>query len=1281
MKEKTRKILIMAVMAALIISLMAASLCYTFTYGRYSGGRLDDNSTYDDLIDFVGATAFEVSTPDEFVNAIENGYSYIKIDENAEKPFVINNDVANVYTNLVIDVNGNVVVRNSRNPLLDVRRSISVVLVYDSSEEATGGFYNPVGSALQTSGGSLTVGSGSYMSGPNSTVNANLPTSRSVSLVTRGDRTSSYGTAQAATLPILTETTGDKYLPENWTDTEGGDQIKEDTYLLYTEVKNAFVGKGETSDGIVPDPDEPSTGDPAEEAEEIAFQDGQLYVNCEKFTVDDTQTTYSADIFAPDSNVASCDFYYYYPIEENGAYSEDAGTVDSPKTYAVVYGYNDVKGLAEDSTDDTTAVDLREKGLAWPYAAIRSVEDGTVGGVTHARGGTFTTNFGTVNTYGIYSVGGTMTVGTDSESTPPEFTATGEGTCIGMSAGNGDTLTIASGSFSSEVGDTILMSGGEMTVTGGTFEKNASSGSQSTEVASNGSAIRVEGGTLNINGTQTGNTKSVTFTIKGSNVNGITAYDGTVEAASADFTFNSGSGGSGGTMNYGIAASGGTIKATSCVFTIPGNDNNGIVASGGQITASSSTFTLDGESNNGIYSIVEDISSDTTDFDAQADGCTFNITGSDSHGVYATGGRTRVQGGFINMATQAAPGNDNFGIEVASGEVIANGCAITVYGTYSAGVLARGGIVNLGSYNDVSANITVHLGDNNTSLSSSAVSSESADGVDGVININGSTYIWSDGLGITARGEVHVTDGTAQVITTRGTGVYVNNGELNVDSGAKLEVTSTIMQGCSWVTPPETVGEPISQIYNGVFVQGGSLTSNGTLNVDFTGVESDDVATGNNSNLDYDTSWIDDSWVRVSDNVYRNFQVKSYAVRVEGRDVLDEEGNPIDQVTIAAGTITNSIGGGVLVTGGGLTLGQGTSGPTVNATAGEGIVGEGEDLYYDDYRIEGNTTGNWAYSPPIYGGDAVKVDGGTLTIHGGEYTANYGNGILVSNGTATVNGGTFTGNDDRDYYGGLYTGAGSNYGLKVLGGSATVKGGTFSSNGGGVFIMGTETNNQQTTITAATIEVSGATAVSLWNYANVVFGTENGNNSLLTASAESTGLAVEKTSDGAEQTITINSGTFRGETVASNKNGIWYGNDATMTINGGIFTGGSSGLFIGVDPGSDKLKISSGTFTGNSGAISGNNLWSISTNEIIARGSWCFDGNDNAVCDREYNGRQVRYDYFQVGGGGQKQNGDSAENYSVALNDTVYNQNGGRLGNFNSIGTIVVQTGNQITNE
>ncbi len=1164
MKEKTRKILIMAVMAALIISLMAASLCYAFTYGRYTGGRLDDNSTYDDLIDFVGATAFTVTSPEEFVNAIENGYSYIKIGEGAEDPFVINEDIADVYTNLVLDVNGTTVIRNSRNPVLDVRRSISVVLVYDSSEGATGGFYNPVGSALQTSGGSLTIGSGSYMSGPNSTVNASLPGSQSVSLVTLYTRTSrtagSYGTkVENISMPSLS---GDVYYTG---DTTQYTYIKNDTYLIYTEEKNAFVS------------------------------DGQLYVNAKSTTTGEggnQTTTVTGTQLTPICNVASCDFYYYYPIDENGAYSEEPGTVDSPKTYAVVYGYNDVKGLAE--TEDTPLTEYEGgTNLAWPYAAIRSVKDGTVGGVTHARGGTFTTNFGTDNTYGIYSVGGTMTVGTDSASTPPEFTATGEGTCIRMSAGEGDTLTIASGNFSSRVGDTILMSGGEMTVTGGTFEKNASSGGQSTGIAANGSAIRVEGGTLNINGTQTGNTKSVTFTITGSNVNGITSPEvtgtpGIVNVTNASFTFNSGSSG---TMNYGIAAAGGTVSATSCTFAIPGNDNNGIVVSGGQITASSSTFTLNGDRNNGIYSNITNSTTEENKYDTTAQSCTFNMTGSSSFGVHSEGGKTLVQGGTITMT-----------------------------GTNSSGVYSEGGTVTLRGENAPSSmSISVDDERNGNILSCTAVST-----VGGNINVDGVVYLYSNSLGITAQGNdnatgnITVEEGAVVYVGESNsplpaTAIYVNGGSISIGTGAEVNVYSTINANYNWNTTVANFNK-----FNGIYVQGGSLTSTGTLNVTFTGVENESqyngpddlnltIDTGNDtSEANYNNAM---QVVEANSNLFANFQTKSYAVRVEG--------DTDTEVKIAKGKITNDIGGGVLVNGGKVTLGtEENSGDLTVSTTGDdpingttywnayieeykNILGQTRYRYYvveTDYVPIAGAAGNWGYEESATGGDAVKVVDGELTIEGGTYSAAHGNGILVSNGKATVNGGTFMGGDERNANTtSFYTGAGSNYGLKVLGGYATVEGGTFSSNGGGVFIMGTETNNQQTTITAATIEVSGATAVSLWDYANVVFGTLNAANNNLTVKGASTGLAVEITSSSdARQTIVINSGKFTGQGSGNDQNGIWYGNPATMTINGGEFTGGTSGLFFQVNQWNNaenkgNVQIYSGTFIGGTNSIGGRN--------------------------------------------------------------------------------------------
>lgn len=1159
MKEKTRKILIMAVMAALIISLMAASLCYAFTYGRYTGGRFDEDSRYDDLIDFVGATAFEVSTPDEFVNAIENGYSYIKIAADAEEPFVVNNDIADVYTNLVLDVNGTTVIRNSRNPVLDVRRSISVVLVYDSSVEGSGGFYNPVGSALQTSGGSLTVGAGSYESGPSDAADATLPTSNTVSLVTRENRTSTeYGTASSSTLPILTKSGGDKtksggdkYLPEGWIGTEGA-QIKEDTYLLYTEVQNAFVGNNETS------------GD-------ATFESGQLYVNCKEFTTDGTQTTYSADIFAPDSNVASCDFYYYYPIDESGAYSSTAGTVDSPKTYAVVYGYNDVKGLAEDEDDNNDGIGeataLIDDGLVWPYAAIRSVRDGAVGGVTHARGGAFKTHFGTDNTYGIYSVGGTMTVGTDSASTPPVFTATGEGTCIGMSAQTGDTLTIASGSFSSQVGDTILMRGGEMTVTGGTFTKSGNkarpSGGLEAIEASRTALIHMLGGELTIDGTVTGESDSRTYSVN-------------MTAGSTDAPLTN-------------------------VF--------------------------------GIYS------TETTD----------ETTG-----------------------------------KAVEGTVTISGCKITVNGTYSAGVLSSAGTVNLGgtAAGKAETNITVNNSISNNLLTSSAVSSEG-----GTINLNNTVEIKSDSLGITARGIINVGDETTQaaanvtVNTENATGVYVNNGTLNVNAGATLGVTSTVRSNTKWVQPPEGQTEIPPSIYNGVYVNGGSLNSTGTLNVDFTGVQSDNVGSGDNTFLSNNPS-------EIGDRAYREFIVKSYAVRVEGDDST--------KVSIAAGEITNDVGGGVLVSGGTVVLGQGTSGPTVSAT-GTGYYQTGFYVgwtyYSPPYRPSDSSESNWNYYVPSTGGEAVKIVGGGLLVLGGTYTAAQGNGILVNGGESYINGGTFESADGNR----TVAGAGASYAFKVLNGIATVYGGTFgmpSKSGSGAFVSGSPASGSTAAIYATANIYGGSFVVSddnigngdsggqagfsVLKYANVYFTETLPTTGIslpfgvsgtvadvaIVARGCAAGIAIEKTNSlsVSNATIVIDGGTYQGTRDYGGTDSVWYGNATTkLTIKSGTFTGSyRSGLYIDGDPNSN-IQISGGTFGGNSGAFSGSSLGSVTTNEIMTSGARCYYryyNNDYMICNSNGNA---------IGGNG---------NVSVALSDGVYYSWGTSVNYveaFNTLGTIVVQ--------
>lgn len=1233
MREKTRKIFIMIVMAALIVSLMAASFA-ALTYGRYSGGRRDENSAYEDILDLVGETAFEVSTADELVNAINNGYSYIKVVGD-DPTLVVNNNVADVVVNLVLDVNGHKIVRNSRNPLLNVRQSVSVVLVYDSSEKAEGGFYNPVGSALQTSGGTLTVGEGVYESGPRTDTSSSVSKTVSATVYSRGDdRTAkSYSVRETdQTFPKLAKDTGDVYLtaqdPSNI-------HLEADTYLIYTEEKNAFVGTG--------------SGE---------FEDGQLYVN-RKETSSGGTTTITADKFSPICDVASCDFYYYYPVDV-------AGTANSPQTYAVVYGYNEVKGLAK--AEDTNLTSGKDTNLVWPYAAIRSEA-----GNTHARGGEFKTHFGEENTYSIYSEGGTMTVGLSGESDPPKFQAIGKGVCINMAgtSGNADqTLTIENGSFSSEIGNTIEMSGGEMEVKKGSFTKDATVlGAASGDGASNGSAISISGGTLNIAGSEKA---PVSFTVNGDYVNGIkmekAKNDATANIAdtikNAAFSFNNKSHGD---SVAAIQVIGGALNVSDSTFDFngesaePASANNGIYVQGGSVAAENCTFSL---SPNG--SVTGSAAIASAGGTVTASGSTFTVNGFGNFSVYSSGGTVTATDCTFTMTQAGDPPDgrgDNFGIysmrpegAIQGGIATAEGCTINITGTYSAGVLSMDGALNLGASKTKETSITVSFEDNE--LSSSGVSSEG-----GEINLTGNTIITSAGLGITARGKINVTGGTSTVKTERGTGIYVQNGTLTVEEGATVEVDSEIVDACSWVVPPEHTGDESLQTnkYNGVFVNGGSLVSEGKLNVTFTGVENDAYGSGANSNLNANTA-------------YRDFQIKSYAVRVEG--------DADTTVTIASGNILNGsydengnvkensgVGGGVYVGGGKVTLGvENGKGPTVQTT---GTSVEPEEQERDPFGYGGN----WKYRLPQTGGPAVKVAGGeSTTIYGGEYRSQQGDGIVTTGGSATIYQGTFYGNDSY----GTQAGPGASYSFKVYGGTVTVKDGTFGSsdaNGGGAFVAGTAQETATAQINGGSFLSDGQAAFSILDNATVTFGENNAAN--ITVQGSKAGLVLEGYSGIGSPEITINGGNFSSTSTDENESSaIWSGNpNFKLTINGGKLTGeAKDGIFIArrtwnneSDPFIGTLKITGGEITGkthglnldrdikseNAVEISGNAVLTGTNGSGLNLAGALYKTHAVVITGGEFKGAYGAY-YGKDGGGGDGDNLDRDDH----VNDGLLIKNG-----------------------
>lgn len=1294
MSQKVRKTLIMIVMAALIICLMAASLTYTFTYGRYAGGKFDEESPYDDLIEFVGAREYTVRSPEELIQAIKDGYSNIVIAEDAEEPFVITEGVTDVEANLVLNLNGKVVVRNSRNPMLDVQTNVSVVLVYDSKQ--TGAFYNPVGSSLMASGGSLTVGSGGYESGPRAeeyengtaagtlgdTANATLfarsnETNNAVSGPTKLDRSkyvSDYSLVSGVSLPTITPKTtqengrtsvrGNVYLSSNHSD-----WLPADTFLLYTIEKDCFVGDGTSSGGVT-------------------FESDKLYVDAESETVGNDTIITASEFTTPLCNVASCDFYYYYPT--GGA----AGTKEAPQDYAVIYGYWDVKALARDDKENETdaegmATALMDSGLVYPFAAVRMVE-----GEGIVRGGTFSNHFDVAKSYGIYAEGGTLSVSKNT-TVDTTFTTGGEGVCIRVQSATGETtttgeatttggsLTISGGEFSSAIGNTIEMSGGKMTVTKGTFTKDASAAD--TASTDNGSAIDIQGGTLTMEGSD-----AKSFTITGSHVNGIkSSGGGTVTAEHTTFSMSGGDAATGtedgktyGTDMFGINIDSGTVTANGCDITIYGTYSAGILSMGKNVDDSTvSVGAAYGKaseikaseikvyvpenkkllssagisSEGGKIQLTGNVNIETNGLGITARG-PIDITGGEAtvttthgtgiyvsgatitntatltvksnitsgwswvkrpenpeedvntnvnNGIYVENGSIDASAGTLNVTHTGVAGdepdnNSTTGAATKSYAVFVKGDAEggsqettvsigagTITGTNAGGVYVVGTSKQDGAQTTYTATVT--LGGVNVTAQNTYAAGILTE--TGNVIINGNAQITSSALGIAViNGNVGIglnnQNVNASVKATRATGVYVQGG--TVTNSGELDVTSTISS--SWENEGadfENASFKTSR-FNGIFVNGGSLESTGTLNVTHTGVENDAFGDGDNSGLTAQTA-------------YYLFKTKSYAVRVETGGSADTT------VTIASGNIRNSVGGGVLVNGGKVTLGrEGEGAYTVDEngnSSGLTIETTGYGLENTNLKLVNNDSfDSWIYRCTTTGGDAVKIDGGTLKILGGQYQTAHGNGIFVRGAQAAeedayaveISGGAFRGYNSSEYGENAdLTGPAQSYGIKIIGGKVLVNGGTFGSSNvtrtnGSAFFMGLPDEKAEIKIQMGNFYSKNTDAVATFRYTDIIFEdlSDNNKNINISVTADRDRAAVALQDDqlfsqgDRSSTVTINGGTY-----TANGFGVWYGcSQDNLDIQNGIFTGRNiSGLYFNVHPtsnGVDHVTLSGGTYIG-----------------------------------------------------------------------------------------------------
>ena len=1101
-----------------IVTMMTFSL----TYARYSG-EVESGSEISGDLEYIVSNEIKVTNVEEFLSAIENGYNNIQIDDSVDNPLIITGSTSDVNSDLTIDLNGHDLQRNNRDPLLNVTEGVRLTII---DSKGGGSFYNPVGSVLRISGGTLTIADGIFESGPRNGFEGS-----GVRFDSEYYNASANSTETGASLGEVQNVT----YWDQATDGYGDDTKGETQRMPVIQPKitpEVYVG----ADGVERERNRVDGSMYFESAPSVTGEyhdltdDTYLY-----YTVEGVGVSNTVNMAQSDKNA---DFYYrYYVHNVPGAdnyfqYAEDdfQTILDNMENYAqvTVYGYHTVKEMSD------TAASVEGK----PYAAIQ-MESGNL----YVRGGRYTSYFGKGNTYCVQATGGYMAVDHGG------FEAMEQGVCVDIDydrIDDSEYLNVTYGEFYSECGDTVRVSGGRMTVGGGFFQKTAPTGGDTD--TDNGSAIHMVSGELTVGGVS-----PVSFNLVGDHIDG-------------------------------IRSEGGSIDCTNLTITGGGSHMRGIAA------VSSDTSAAAREDSVTITDLEMELTAPGGDWD-------------DVFGVYA------------------------------ETDVSLNGkCSVTVYGTYSSGIYVKGGGLTYQAGNSDGMDVTMKMPSGNDTLSSTAVSA-----VEGSISLLGEVTILSDGIGVTTStgtdgstqgGTANFTFGnqanagdTLSVTSTRGMAMYI-------DGSATLygtaEVSSTVES-----TANVPAGEGQIPLLNGVHLQTGSLTTHGSFTVTHTGygaavyikeggftaesaveIKNDNSKCTDTSGVSFDGVYVGGSLTaKDAFNVthtgiessgtgtYQKYQIRSFAVRVEGG--TGSTGSTGSTVTIPKGEIVANVGGGIYVNGGTVTLGtEGENDLTVTVHAYTDVANRktefGKTVQDGNYSSHG--VANWRYKLNKTGGAAVEVNGGSLTIYGGTYTTQQGDGILVRNFDGSdkdktiIKGGKFIGKDNYNPDGTemRFAGPAASYAFRMLGGTAVIEGGEFGETvkdagrdknipASGIFVMGPAGGTANLTITNATVNVSGQAGISIYQNANVTL------NSGVTASGYAAGIAIETNyeSGASASAVTIKGGNYTGTEAETAADGVWYGNgQVTLNIDGGTFTGITrSGLYFEAQP-SAAVQLSGGTFNG-----------------------------------------------------------------------------------------------------
>ncbi len=932
----------------------------------------------DEELNYTLNGVFIAHNQEELFSAVNQGYSYVQLSKDIRNPLIVTQDVKSLNTDLIIDLNGIEIQRNGHEPILNIEEGVRLTVV-DTSAEQTGGLYNPIGSVFYIDEGTLTVSKGKFESGPRYSeyysYNERIVSSSS----SYSNRTTVEDNARSVCF-IEGETT---------------------TYITAPIIVPYTTLMGE-----------------------VTYTHGNLYfdnaVTRGDLTIKpDTYCYYrtSEDESLLTNDPSTSDWRYTYYVDKNYEYhAPTLGDGESEDDFyqITIYGYEDV------------ITESLNKELVDYYAAIKMKA-----GSLEVLNGEFFSYFGTYKSACVNASGGNITVkkGFFSTRIPDAFSAVEDSVIIkeedeeafgetyftnfdwanttfteGAQARRGASrsiinsgeaiVTIGTGQFYSSNNNIIDMQGGSLTIGGGEFTKRMTL--PLGDPYDDGAAIFMQNGDLTVSNAK--------YRVIGDLSTGIYMNNGKIKISNSECDIY-------GEETHGIYSSvmgDDNFVVENTNFNLREGDNQiGIYSKHGRVVLSSldeAEIYLSGSDGRGIF-VEEGGSVDSFNY-------SYEIAGDRSYGIYSTGGSINASGGTFQLDSN----NNCYGIYICSTQ------------TSAINVNVENAEINVG-YNSSNqkasgthkASIGVFLATNNPS---NAV----------VLN---NTVIESYEVGVAVAGGHLQLMGEGQILTKKATAAAVASGSVTFenDSSYIINSSNTTLNSnkndYDLTLPIIQNDEVVDVAYrntDGIYVSGGSFTTDGTVYLTHNGLQND---------TSYDR--------------YTELEMTSFAVRVEG-----------GHVTMSKGEITATQGGGVYCSGGDITMGNEAS-----AISDITVKATGERMGAEFDAIGTNISSGWKSLKSVNGGNAVELHGGNIVIYNGTFEASYGNGVAAEgDGIIHIYDGVFNG----------WMGTGSNalsgksgpaafYGLKVIGGAEVhIHDGAFDGGNGGAFITGIDTFVSKTNI-------------------------------------------------------------------------------------------------------------------------------------------------------------------------------------------------------------------------